>query len=156
MAIVLFPVDVMIVLPLQKEITAYPVRKSPECWPVRKTLPAELDNEEETGTVVLCWPVRKAPTSCALNDPACVPIPLPVRKKPEPKRSVIATVYSARSFYCSACESLRSFVTSRAARSAVRFNYSEPGWVSAYPTVVYTDGHRSDNGQHLRAELREM
>lgn len=106
----------------------------------------------------IATPVRKA----QVDDPIALPVrkssedvtAWPVRKKvskPAASSKVIATVYSASSFRCPACESLEDFVRTNRKMACVAFNKSEPPWVKAYPTVVYHDGHGPDNGQHLKS-----
>lgn len=120
--------------------------------------------DDSEATIAYCddaiaTPVRKVQH---VDDPIALPVrkavidiqAWPVRKKASqiaPAEKVIATIYSASSFRCPACESLEDFVRANRKMACVAFNKSEPSWVKAYPTVVYRDGHSPDNGQHLKS-----
>lgn len=67
------------------------------------------------------------------------------------KRRLVATVYSTRKFHCAACEQLKAWVQAKGIpESQIKFNYSDPKWIRSYPTVVYRDGSKTDNGQRLK------
>ncbi len=138
----------------RNDVIAIPVRKAQIdeaiALPVRKSHPS-----------VVALPVRKAQIDEAIALPVRKSHPsvvaLPVRKKTESSRpKVVATIYSASSFRCPACESLEDFVRSSRKISYVALNKSEPAWVRAYPTVIYHDGHGPDNGQHLKSIIDRL